>query len=268
MGSAFGPRMFRPSLSSVDTFQAVLLEVSSAASKGLEFEEMMGLFCRVARDHFEVSSVCCWLLQGRELVGSAGCGTFLEDHRGRRISVDGDTYSGRAVRDNVIVVVNDVPAQPDEIARKVPVASILVTPLTVSGRVIGAIVFAHNTRKNFFTEDLSAKGQIIASLLGSLVEIKRLTRASQEERRRAEALMRCAQALHARLEIGAVCDELTHSVCDLLQALATVMLVQNGERFEILRTAQSSTRYWTTISREFARRRPRWRGGRLRPGNQ
>ena len=234
MGSAFGPRMFRPSLSSVDTFQALLLEISSAASKGLDLEDLLEQFCTMAREHLEASSVCCWLLDGRELVGSAGSGALLEDYRGKRISVDADTYSGRAVRDNVVVLVNDVPAQPDEIARKIHVASILVTPLTVNGRAIGAVVFGHNTRKNFFTEELSAKGQILASLIGSLVEIRRLTRASQEERRRAEALMRCAQALHARLEVGAVCEELTRSVCDLLQGLATVMLVKNGERFEIV----------------------------------
>lgn len=233
MGSAFGPRMSRPAMSSVDTFQAVLLELSSAASRGLEFEEMVDLFCRVVREHFEVSSVCCWLLQGRELVGLAGDGAYLEEHRGRRISVDSDTYSGKAVRDRVIVLVNDVPARPDELAKRVHVESILVAPLTIGGRVIGAIVFSHNTKKRFFTEELTAKGQILASLLGSLIETARLLRASQEERRRAEALMRCAQALHSRLEVAAVCDELTRSVSDLLLAQATLMLVAKGDQFEV-----------------------------------
>ena len=233
MGSSFGPRMSRPAVTSVDTFQAVLLELSSAASKGLDFEEMVDLFCRVAREHFGVSSVCCWLLQGKELVGLAGDGAHLEEHRGRRISVESDTYSGRAVRDNVIVLVNDVPSQPDEIARRVRVESILVSPLTVGGRVTGAIVFSHNSRKRFFTEELTAKAQILASLLGSLIETTRLTRASHEERRRAEALMRCAKALHASLEVDAVCDALTRSVCDLLLAQAALMLVAKGDHFEI-----------------------------------
>lgn len=233
MGGAFGPRILRPTLSSVDTFQAVLLELSSAASKGLEFEEMLELFCRVVRGHFEVSSVSCWLLQGRELVGLAGDGVYLENHRGRRIPVDSDTYSGRAVRDNVVVLVNDVPAQPDEIAREIHLDSILVSPLAVGGRVIGAIAFSHNTKKRFFTEEMVAKGQILASLLGSLIETARLTRASQEERRRAEALLRCAQVLHSQLEMRAVCDGLTQSVCDLLLARASIMLVKTGQHFEM-----------------------------------
>ncbi len=247
MGSAFGPRMSRPALSSVDTFQAVLLELSSAASNGLDFEEMLDLFCRVVRDHFAVSSVSCWLLQGNELVGLAGHGAYLENHRGRRIRVDSDTYSGRAVRDNVIVLVNDVPAQPDEIARQIHVESIFVSPLAVGGRVIGAIAFSHNTKKRFFTDEMVAKGQILSSFLGSLIETARLTRASQEERRRAESLLRCAQALHSRLEIRAVCDGLTQSVCDLLQARATVMLLSAGEHFEVASAFSQDHEFLHTI---------------------
>jgi two-component system NtrC family sensor kinase len=217
----------------VDSFQAVLLELSSAASKGIEFREMVDLFCRVVREHFQVSSVSCWLLQGKEMFGIAGAGTHLEHHRGRRISVDSENYSAKAVRNNVIVLVNDVPAQPDELARQTLVESILALPLMVNGRVSGAIVLAHDTRKRFFSDDLVAKCQILASILGSLIETARLTRESHEEHRRAECLMNCAQALHARLETKSICNVLAQSVCDLLQAQATLLLVQTGDEFEI-----------------------------------
>ena len=234
MGSAFGSKLSRQSVPSIDSFQAVLLELSGAASKGLEFGEMVDLFCRMVQQHFQVSSVSCWLLQGKELLGIAGAGDYLEHHRGRRISVDSENYSAKAVRDNVIVLVNDVPSQPDELARQTLVESILAFPLTVNAHVTGAIVLAHNTRKRFFTDELVSRGQILASMLGSLIATARLTRESQEERRRAECLMHCAQGLHARRDTESVREELAKSVCELLQAQAGMMLVQAGDEFEIV----------------------------------
>jgi len=107
-------------------------------------------------------------------------------------------------------------------------------PLVLGGPVIGVIVLSHNSEKHFFSEELVAKTQILATLLGNLIETARLNRASREERRRAEALTRCARALHSKLELETVGEELVHSVCDLLLAQATALLVFADNQFRIV----------------------------------
>ena len=163
MASALGSGPSQPAVSSDDSFQTVLLELSAAAAQGLEFEEMLHLFCRLTREHFRATTVFCWLVKGRELIGLGGYGSDAEIYLGKRMPLDANTYSGRAVRDRVTVLVNDVPAQPDDIARKRPVESILVSPLVLGGPVIGVVVFSHSTQKHFFTEELAGKAQILAT---------------------------------------------------------------------------------------------------------
>jgi two-component system NtrC family sensor kinase len=233
MASALGPGTSRPAVSPDDSFQTVLLELSGAAAQGLEFEEMLHLFCRLTQEHFQASTVLCWLVKGRELFGLDGSGEDVSTYLGKRIPLNANTYSGRAVRDRVTVLVNDVPAQPDEIAKRRPVQSILAVPLVLGGPVIGVTVFSHATRKHFFTEELVAKAQILATLLGNLIETARLNRASREERRRAEALTRCARALHSKVELEAVGEELVHGVCDLMGAQATELLLFTELEFRV-----------------------------------
>lgn len=233
MASALGPGTSRPAVSPDDSFQAVLLELSAAAAQGLEFEEMMHLFCRLAREHFQATTVFCWLVKGRELFGLDGDGADADLFLGKRINLDANTYSGRAVRDRVIVIVNDVPSQQDEIARRIHNESLLAAPLVLGGPVIGVIVFSHKTRKNFFTEELANRAQILATLLGNFIETARLNRASREERRRAESLTRCAQALHSGLEIESVAEELVRSVSDMLLARGTALLLWAGENIRL-----------------------------------
>src|SRR6185369_13848944 len=233
MASALGPGTSRPAVSPDDSFQAVLLELSGAAAQGLEFEAMLHLFCRLAQEHFQVSTVFCWLVKGRELFGLDGAGIDVGNYLGKRVPLDANTYSGRAVRDRVTVLVNDVPAQPDEIAKRRPVESILAVPLVLGGPVIGVIIMSHLTEKHFFTEELVGKAQILATLLGNLIETARLNRASREERRRAEALTRCARALHSKVELESVSAELVHGVCDLLLAQATALLLLTDKQFRL-----------------------------------
>jgi len=234
MASALGSGTSQPAVSSDDSFQTVLLELSAAAAQGLEFEEMLHLFCRLTREHFRATTVFCWLVKGRELIGLGGYGSDAEIYLGKRMPLDANTYSGRAVRDRVTVLVNDVPAQPDDIARKRPVESILVSPLVLGGPVIGVVVFSHSTQKHFFTEELAGKAQILATLLGNLIETARLNRASREERRRAEALTRCAQALHSKLELDSVGEELVRSVAEMLLARASGLLLFVNNEFRLV----------------------------------
>ncbi len=232
MGTPIGAGVSRTALTS-DDFQTVLLELSTAASHGLDFEEMVRLFCRGARRHFDVSSVFCWLLSGRELIGLDGDGTSVAALRGKHFSLDSNIYAARAIRENATVLVNDVMANPDDIALRFPIGSILCVPLVVHGSVNGCVVFAQNDRKNHFTEELDNKGHILASMLGNLVDAARLMRSSREERRRAEALIQCAKALHANLDVNSVCHELTRSVCEMLRAKAVVLLVTQDDSFRL-----------------------------------
>jgi hypothetical protein len=83
-------------VSSDDSFQTVLLELSAAAAQGLEFEEMLHLFCRLTREHFRATTVFCWLVKGRELIGLGGYGSDAEIYLGKRMPLDANTYSGRS----------------------------------------------------------------------------------------------------------------------------------------------------------------------------
>src|SRR5512146_1867240 len=233
MASALGPGTTQPAVSSDDSFQTVLLELSGVALQGLQFTELVQLFCRLVRENFGASSVFCWVVKGKELYGLDGHGADVEFYRGKRMPLEANTYSGRAVRDKVTVLVNDVPSQPDEIARKRPVGSIMAVPLVLGGPVIGVIVFSHKTKKEFFTDELSDKRQILATILGTLIETARLNRVSREERRRAEALTKCAQALHSRTDLESVGEELVRHVCDLLGARATALFLRVGNSFRL-----------------------------------
>ena len=243
MASALGPGTSQSAVSSDDSFPAVLLELSGAASQGLQFAEMLRLFCKLAREHFGVSTVFCWLVKGRDLYGLDGSGVDVELYTGKRLPLEANTYSGRAVRDRVTVLVNDVPSQPDEIARRRPVESILAVPLVLGGPVIGVIVFSHKTQKHFFTDELSAKAQILATILGNLIETARLNRASRDERRRAEALTKCAQVLHSRLDLEKVAEELARNVCDLLGARGTALLLRSGNSFRLASVVSADAKF-------------------------
>src|SRR6185369_10225657 len=67
-----------------------------------------------------------------------------------------------------------------------------------------------------------------------LIETARLNRASREERRRAEALTRCAQALHSKLELDSVGEELVRSVAEMLLARASGLLLFVNNEFRLV----------------------------------
>lgn len=253
MASALGPGTTQPAVSSDDSFQTVLLELSGAAAQGLQFTDLVHLFCRLVREHFRVSTVFCWVVKGKELYGLGGDGEDVELYRGKRMPLEANTYSGRAVRDKLTVLVNDVPGQPDEIARKRPVGSILAVPLVLGGPVIGVIVFSHKTNKNFFTDELAAKGQILATILGTLIETARLNRVSREERRKAEALAKCAQALHSRTDLESAGEELVKDVCDLLGARATALFLRAGNSFRLTSIYSRDSKCADTIRQHHGR---------------
>lgn len=219
-----------------DSFQQLLLRLSSAAAAGCDSHALIRLFCEATREFFRVSGSYFWeLLSADEMVGREASG-FLEDRfPGTRVKLSA-AHSAVAV-DSIIsrrtLYLNRLDISKYPLAAQYNSKSIMAAPLVVGGEVIGAAAFIHDSDPDFFNDDLAAKATILAGQLGSLLETMRLSNVSREEQRRAEILAEAAKALHAVPGASAVIAALADRVRGLLQNSLVALLLRQGENYTV-----------------------------------
>ncbi len=213
-----------------DSSRRLIVNLSSGISAGADHKTLAQVFCEDARTLFGVSGTCCWILnENRELQPVAGDGCISSDLADAVISLDEDNLvsqaisSGKTIYQNGLTKVQFLPTC-TTVAK-----SAMVAPVTSAGRVIGALALLHDNDPVFFREDTARKAMVFAGVLGSFMQTARFSRASAEERRRAEILVQCAETLQSKLDTPGISTALAGTICSLLQVELVAVLLQESD---------------------------------------
>ncbi|MGA8272505.1 MAG: PAS domain S-box protein [Candidatus Sulfotelmatobacter sp.] len=195
---------------------------------------MIQLFCRLTREFIQCSGVCFWRRHdGDELVGEQADGVLGEGFIGLRPLPQQSVILSEVVRSRRTAFANRVGSDTFPAAKEFDVRSLMVSPVVVFDEVIGVTTFLHDSRNDFFSEDLAAKATVLAGQLGSLLEAARLGEVSREEHRRAEILAEVATALHGTPDVDAVTEALADRLRLLLRTRLVSVLLKREGPFEL-----------------------------------
>jgi PAS domain S-box-containing protein len=212
-------------------FQALLLRFSAAAASGMDSSELIRLFCRETREFFQVDGAYLWRVMSEdELVGAEADGFMAADFRGRRLLSAESAVAMDAVREHRATYVHHVDPLRYRMAGEFRARSLMSAPLVVANDVIGAVVFLHTSNSEFFDQDMAAKATILATQLGSLLEARRLSEVSREERRRAGILTEVAQAISVTPDAAPVSDAIAERLRVLLRARLVCIFLQEDNK--------------------------------------
>ena len=230
--------MLSPAGSSIpgsdEAFQNLLLRIAAKAAERPDAAALIRLFCRAAREFFQVSGVYFWRSQPEDqLLGEEADGKMAQRFRGLQLRADESAVTAEAVRQRRAIFVNRVDSTRYPAAAEFQARSLMAVPLVVFNELIGAVTFLHDAETEFFNDDLAAKATILAGQLGSLLEATRVSEAAREERRRAEILAGAAQALHATPDVSAVIEALADRIRLLLRSRLVCVLLRRDGPFEL-----------------------------------
>ena len=215
-------------------FQKLLLLIAAKASERSDANSLIYLFCRAAREYFQVSGVYFWRsLTTDELIGEQADGKLAERFVGMRLRSNQSAVTADAVRTRRTIYANRVESKVFPAADEFSARSLLAAPLVVFNEVIGAVTFLHDSEETFFNDDFAAKATILAGQLGSLLEATRLSEASREEHRRAEILADVAHALHGTPDVAAVIEAVADRLRLLLRTKLVCVLLRREGPFEL-----------------------------------
>ena len=230
-------------------FQKLLLRIAAKSAQRADSISLIQFFCQATREFFEVSGVYFWRRHaGEELVGEQADGKLAERFIGLRLLPHQSAATADAVRGRRTLFVNRVPAGSFPLANQFEARSMMAAPLVVFDEVVGAVTFLHDSRDDFFNEDMAAKATILAGQLGSLLEATRLGEASREEHRRAEILAKVATDLHGNADVASVLEALADRLRMLLRTRLVSILLRRDGPFE-LRAISAETPQLATLVR-------------------
>lgn len=223
------------------SFESVLLGMATAVAQDVGASELVRNLCRSVRECFGLDGVYCWRSNANSLDMLEGDGPHCEDIQQARLNLTDSAAVTEAVRTRRPVLMNDVAEQRDfEVLRDLPARSLLALPVMVGGDVTGALALIHATRPGFFTDDIVTKASVLAVQLGASIETAQLASGSRAQRRRAEAMIEAAGALHTTLDLGAVREELTQRVRQALDAEMAALLEVRSESCNLVALALAS----------------------------
>ena len=231
-----------------EDFQKVMLLIAAKANESSSGPLLIELFCRIAREFFQVTGVYFWRSQpGGEFIGEYGDGKLAAAFVGLHLRSNDSAVTAEAARRRRTIFLNQVRSATFPAAEQFGARSLLAAPLVVSNEVIGAVTFLHDADENFFNEDLAAKATILAGQLGSLLEAARLTQASREDHRKAEILADAAQALRGTPDVSAVIEALADRVRLLLRTRLVCVLLRREGPFELCAVSAESSQLANSV---------------------
>ena len=127
----------------------------------------------------------------------------------------------------------------------------LVSPLLVSGEVIGAITFLRTTPGDDFNDGDLAQVTILAAQLGTGLEALRLNQLSREEHRRASILVEVATALHGLPDTTSVMESIADRLRRLLRSPAVLVFVQQEKIFQLQAVSTETPQFASSIRTRF-----------------
>ncbi len=238
----------KPGPRAEDPFQKLLLRLSQAAAQGTRPSGLIRLFCQATRAFFHADGAYFWRCESaEELVGAEADGFMASNFIGRRLRASDSAVAIDAVRQRRTVYVNDAAPGRYSTAEEFDAKSLMAAPLLVSNEVIGAAVFLHTSKADYFNDDLAAKATILAGQLGNLLEASRLVQMSRGKFRPAEILAEVAQAIQAIAESPAVAETLADRLRILLRTELVCIFLQQGTAVELHAIAAESPQLATSV---------------------
>ncbi len=217
-----------------DSFQDFLLEFSAAATRVVSSAEILKLFCREARNYFQVSGTYVWQLVPPDLLsGVEADGWMAANFRGSHLRSHESAIANEAVLKRECLYINGLDTSRYPMAAEFRVRSIMAVPLILSNEVLGAAVFVHTADTDFFRPNQAAQASILATQLGGLLESARLSERAREEQRRAGILAEVAQSLHSEPDLRVLADAVADRLRALLRTPLVCVLARGEERFEL-----------------------------------
>jgi PAS domain S-box-containing protein len=219
------------------SFQQLLLRFSAAAAQGGDTHDLIRLFCRETREFFQVTGTYFWeIVSPEEMVGTEADGLMVERFRGSRLSLTSRDHSValETVRSRKTIFRNDLNTQLYPMAAEYHTRSIMAAPLIVAGEVIGAAVFLHDSEPNFFNDDLAAKATILATQIGSLLELVRLAQLAREEHRRTEALINLSLETSSLLHLPEFAQKFVARAAEMLSAGSAALVLCQDSRIQTI----------------------------------
>ena len=230
-----------PKAHSDPALQQVLLRFSEAARAGNGPASLIQLFCRETREFFGVDGTYFWQLDSDgQLVGMEADGLMADRFRGRRLFFEDSRIALEAVRQRKALSVNNVNHSQHSPGKEFQPRSLMAVPLVVSGEVIGAVVFLHVSRTNFFHAGSMAKATILASQLGSLLEAQRSSPSLLEDDRQAAILTEVAQAVRVVPDTSTVAEAIAEHLRTLLRTTLVAIFLRDGEQITLEAVAAAS----------------------------
>ncbi|HYL11774.1 MAG TPA: PAS domain S-box protein [Terriglobales bacterium] len=224
-----------PGSRSGESFQKLLLRLSAAAAQGYDTQSLVRLFCQTTREFFQVSGSYFWeVVSPDELVGTEADGLMAEQFRGTRLNLKTgpSAVALESIRNRKTFYRNHLDAATFPMAREYHTRSIMVAPLIVSGEVIGAVVFLHDSDPAFFSDDLAAKATILAGQAAVALEMTRNLHLSEQHRHRAEALMSLALETGSLLRLPEFSKRFVSRVAGMLDAHAAALALHQDSKLE------------------------------------
>jgi PAS domain S-box-containing protein len=218
-----------------EVFQNLLLQIAGKAAERSDSSVLIQLFCKATREFFQCSGVYFWRRHpGDELVAEHADGKLAERFPGIRLLPQQSAITIDAVRRRrTVIVKHQMPSAVLPALQVFEPRSLMATPLVVFDEVIGSVTYLHDSRDDFFDDDMGAKATILAGQLGSLLEATRLSEVSREEHRRAEILTEVATALHGSPDVNSVTEALADRLRILLRTRLVSVLLRRGGPFEL-----------------------------------
>jgi len=223
--------------------------LSQAAAQGTRPSGLIRLFCQATRAFFHADGAYFWRCESaEELVGAEADGFMASNFIGRRLTASDSAVAIDAVRQRRMVYVNDPAPGRYSTAEEFDAKSLMAAPLLVSNEVIGAAVFLHTSRADYFNDDLAAKATILAGQLGNLLEASRLIQVSREKFQPSEILAEVAQAIQAIAQSAAVAETLAERLRVLLRTELVCVFLQQGTGVELHAVAAESSQLATDVA--------------------
>ncbi|MBV9181689.1 MAG: GAF domain-containing protein, partial [Acidobacteria bacterium] len=211
-----------------------MLDFSAAAAEALSSAELLQRFCSSTRAYFQVSGIYLWqFLPPDQLWGAEADGWMAEHFRNRRLRTADSAIAHETIHQKKPMYLNALRSAEYPLTAEFNLRSIMAVPLIVSGEVLGAAVFGHNSEPYFFTDDHVAKATIIVAQMGGFFEAIRRSEAGREEQRRAGILAEVAQSLHSEPDVGVLVEAVANRLRVLLRTPLICVLVRESSGYEL-----------------------------------
>jgi PAS domain S-box-containing protein len=220
-------------------FQAFLLRLGEVAREVGDARNLADRFCSLCAAYFGVSTAQLWRIEDGWLTssGATGRGDQIQSPRFR---LQDASLVEQALRQQRTLFVNH--RNPAEtVDAQFAGHSLLAAPVVLFGEAPGVLTLLHASETGRFDDDVAARATVVATHLGSLLEIQRLRESSQARgveadsyRARAENLMDLALVTSSSIGLPEFVTNFLARALSMMEASAGALVLAQREVLETI----------------------------------